>query len=94
MNESWKSDPRLKNMDGKKLSLLLSFAKELEEAPEDGKVNAFLSINRRAAEAHVNFSPAERELLLTILTEGLSPKEKARVQLIRSLTEKMQNGKR
>lgn len=93
MNESWKTDPRLKNMDPEKLSLLLSFAKELEAAPENQKMAVFLSINQRASEKHINFSSRERELLLSILTEGMSPEEKSRVRLIQNLASKMQKNR-
>jgi len=94
MNETWRTDPRLKNMDENKLSLLLSFARELENAPENQKMNVFLSINQRASESHISFSPADRDLLISILTEGMSPEEKNRVRLIQSLAAKMQKTRR
>lgn len=92
MNESWRNNPRLKSMDPEKLSLLLAFAKELEEAPESQKMAVLLSVNQRASEKHIRFSSEEKELLISILTEGMSPEEKSRVQLIRRLAERMPSG--
>lgn len=89
MQQSWKNDPRLKGMDQGRLELLCQFAEELKTAPKDRKMDAFLPLNRRAAEKNLHFSPAETELLLTILTEDLPPEEKKRVQLIQNLASRM-----
>ncbi|WP_349772768.1 hypothetical protein [Lacrimispora xylanisolvens] len=35
MNSNWKQDPRLKNMNPQKLSMLTEFAKRAEAAPKD-----------------------------------------------------------
>lgn len=94
MNETWKSDPRLKGMDPRKLSLLQDMAKELGEAPENQKMAAFLSVNQRAAENHISFTPAERDLILSILTEDMAPEEKKRVQLIKNLAAKLSSSGR
>lgn len=94
MNESWKTDPRLKNMDPKKMSLLLSFAKELETAPKNQKMAVFLSINQRAAADHITFSDQERDLLISILTEDMPPEEKNKVRLIRNLAMNIQKNGR
>lgn len=89
MNETWKNDPRLKGMDPRKLSLLQDMARELGEAPENRKMAAFLSVNQRAMEKHISFTPAERDLILSILTEDMAPEEKKRVQLIKNLAAKL-----
>lgn len=94
MNESWKNDPRLKGMDPEKLALLQSFAKELQEAPDSQKMTVFLSVSQKASRQKIAFSPGERELIISILTEGMSPEEKKRVQLIRDLASKLpKNGR-
>lgn len=94
MNESWKNDPRLKGMDQEKLSLLLDLAGELEKAPESLKLTALLSVSKRAADRNIRFSPEERELLISILTEGMSPEEKSRVRLLLRLAGRMPSGGR
>ena len=43
MSRAFENDPRLKHMDPGKLSALQSLAKELEAAPGDQKMAAFLS---------------------------------------------------
>ena len=64
MSRAFENDPRLKHMDPGKLSALQSLAKELEAAPGDQKMAAFLSASQKAAREHVSFSAEEQELLI------------------------------
>lgn len=93
MNESWKSDPRLHGMDSRKLALLTRFAADLEQAPQNQKMNTFLSLNKQAMEQGLSFSQDETSLLISILTEGLSPEEKKKVQMIQNLAGQMRRQK-
>lgn len=90
---NWKNDPRLKHMDPDRLSLLMDFAKELADAPQNDKMSCFMSINKRAADKKMIFSNDERDLLLSVLTEQMSPEEKKKVTLIRTLASRL-NGNR
>ena len=49
MSRAFENDPRLKHMDPGRLSALQSLAKELEAAPGDQKMAAFLSASQKAA---------------------------------------------
>ena len=59
MSRAFENDPRLKHMDPGRLSALQSLAKELEAAPGDQKMAAFLSASQKAAREHVSFSAEE-----------------------------------
>lgn len=48
MSRAFENDPRLKHMDPGRLSALQSLAKELEAAPGDQKMAAFLSAGQKA----------------------------------------------
>lgn len=85
MHASWKDDPRLKTMEPGKLKLLLSFAESLEQTPNEHKMAVLLSLQKRAAEERLTFSPEETELLFTILTKDMPPGERQKLQMIRSL---------
>ena len=89
MNPSWKSDPRLKDMDPAKLSLLSRLADRLRAAPQAEKMNALLSLSQEAAQAGLSFTSEETGLLFSILTEDLSPEEKKRAQLVQTLAAKL-----
>ncbi len=85
MNNSWKDDPRLKDVDPARVSALCSLAEELSGAPKEQKVAVFLSVSQKAAAMNLNFSPNERDLFIDILTKDMPPEEKKRVRLIQSL---------
>lgn len=91
--EQLKKDSRLNQMDPDRLSLLLDFANELAGTPDNRKLSCFLSISKRVATQNVQFSPAEQDLLLSVLTEGMSPEEKQKAEMIRNLAARMPRGK-
>lgn len=82
---SWRSDPRLHDMDAKKIALLASFADELAAAPENQKMNLFLRLHKTMQNSGLTFSGAEKELLFSILSENLSPAEQKKAEMIRRL---------
>ena len=84
-DKSWKSDPRLHNMEAKKIALLASIADELAAVPENQKMNAFLRLNQKFQAEHIFFSPEERDLLFQILTENLAPEDQKKAAMIRKL---------
>lgn len=88
-----KKDSRLNQMDPDRLSLLLDFASELENAPDNQKLSCFLSISQKAAKQNVYFSPAEQEILLSVLTENMSPEEKKKAEMIKNLASRLPRGK-
>lgn len=81
-NRDLHKDQRLSHLDPERLSRLLSYAKELSEAPQNQKMNTFLSIHQRASGQNISFSEEERDLLIQVLTEHMSPDEKKRVEMI------------
>ena len=88
MSRAFENDPRLKHMDPGRLSALQSLAKELEAAPGDQKMAAFLSASQKAAREHVSFSAEEQEL--QILMEGMSGEERKKAEAVRKLAGRMQ----
>ena len=88
MSRAFENDPRLKHMDPGRLSALQSLAKELEAAPGDQKMAAFLSASQKAAREHISFSAEEQELLIQI--EGMSGEERKKAEAVRKLAGRMQ----
>lgn len=90
-NTSYSSDERLSGIDPERLSTLMTYAKELADAPKNQKMTVFLSIQSKASQNQIAFTEAERDLLLQTLTKHMSDEEKKRVELIRSLASKLGN---
>ena len=94
MNQTWNSDPRLRRMDPRKLQLLDQFSAQLSNAPSSQKLPLFLELNRKLSAAGLAFSPEERSLLFTILTENISPGERKQAELIRDLAARLSKNER
>ena len=88
-NHSFPSDKHASALDDERFSLLMAYAKELADAPQNQKMNVFLSIQRKANQNRISFTESERDLLLNTLTEHMSEEEKKRVELIKSLAAKL-----
>ena len=88
-NRSFSAEEHLSGMDDTRISLLMAYAKELANAPQNQKMAVFLSIQQRAAQNKISFTESERDLLLNTLTEHMSEEEKKRVELIKSLAAKL-----
>ena len=82
-------DDRLKQIAPERIDELMKFANELAAAPQDQKMAVFLSIQQRASNNHVAFSNEERQVLIHVLTEHMSPEEKKKVELIQTLAAKL-----
>lgn len=87
--KNWKNDPRLKAMDPERLSILLEMAEALAAAPANRKMNEFLKLNQNVSQKGIHFTPTEQEVLISVLTENMSPEEKAKVEMIRKLAARM-----
>ncbi len=92
MNTAWKQDPRLKTMNQEKLSYLTKLAETVEQTPKDKLMPLFMSI--AASSSQFQFTDAETELLVYILTAKMSPAEKKRVEMLRTLSKKFRGRKK
>lgn len=72
-----------------RINLLMQMAKELSDAPKDQKMAVFLSIQKRANQQNLSFTPNERTLLIQALTSDMNEEEKKRVELIQTLASKL-----
>lgn len=84
MESNWKQDPRLKNMSQQKLEFLEQFAEKAKHSTKTELLPLLLNISRQ--NPSMNFTDEETELLVSILTENFSPKEKQQLKLLRQLS--------
>lgn len=89
MEYQWKNDPRLKDMDPKKLEYLTQFAEKVRQTPKSQLISTFLSLNADASQRGIHFTDEETELLVSILTAGFSPADKKRLDTLRLLSKKL-----
>ncbi|MDW2796960.1 hypothetical protein RZO55_05120 [Clostridium boliviensis] len=96
MNTNWKQDPRLKNMNPQKLSMLTEFAKRAESVPKDQLFQTLMSVSAEANQKGIQFSDEETDLLISIISANMNPSDRQRVETIRMLSKNMmkRNGKK
>lgn len=89
MDVGWKKDPRLKGMSQEKLTLLTEFANRIEHTDKNKLMEAFMSINLEAQQKGVQFNDKETALLVTILSSGMPPAEKKKLDMLKMLSKKI-----
>ncbi len=82
---SWSNNPRLKNIDPKKLAILIELMKEAEGKSMEQVLPLLMSTNKRLQEQNLVFSKEESELMIELLTKNMSPKEKMQFEMIRKM---------
>ncbi len=82
---SWSNNPKLKNIDPRKLTVLIELMKEAEGKPLDQVVPMLMRTNQRLQEQNLVFSKEESDLMLDLLTKSMSPKEKMQFEMIRKM---------
>lgn len=89
MDSSWKQDPRLRGMSKEKLTLLTEFADRIEHTEKNKLMDAFMSINLEAQQKGIQFNDKETALLVSILSAGMPPAEKKKLDLLKMLSKKL-----
>lgn len=89
MDNKWKQDPRLKAMSKEKLAMLTEFADRIEHSDKSNLMEVFMSINMEAKQKGIQFNDRETALLVNILSSGMPPAEKKRIDLLKMLSKKM-----
>ena len=89
MEQNWRNDPRLKAMNQEKLKILEQFSDRIQQTDQSHLMEAFVSMNREASQRGIVFNDKETALLVSILTSGMNPKEKKKLDLLRMLSKKL-----
>ncbi len=82
---SWTNNPKLNNIDPRKLAILLDLVKEAEGKPMDKLVPLLMNTNKRLQQQNMTFSKDESDVMIEILTKNMSPKEKQQFEIIKKM---------
>ncbi len=82
---SWTNNPKLNNMDPRKLAVLMELVGELEGKPMDKALPYVIEANKKLKKQDMSFTKDENELLMDILGKNLSPKEKKQFEMIKNM---------
>lgn len=82
---SWTNNPKLNNVDPRKLAILLELVKEAEGKPMDKLVPLLVSTNKRLQQQNLTFTKDESDMMIEILTKNMTPKEKTQFEMIKKM---------
>ncbi len=80
---SWTNNPKLNNIDPRKMTIFLELMKEADGKPMEQLVPLLMNANKKLQQQNMAFSKDESELLMEILTKNLSAKERQQFEMIR-----------
>lgn len=82
---SWTNNPKIKNIDPRKLTILLELMKEAEGKPMDQLVPLLMTTNRKLQQQNLTFSKDESDVMIDILTKNMTQREKAQFEMIKKM---------
>lgn len=80
-----KKNPAFANLSPMKLLFLEQILTEMQKQNKDTMMPFFLAVNTKASQLGIHFTDAETELIFSQMEKKMSPAEKKRLQMIRSL---------
>lgn len=83
VDNSWINNPKLKNVDPRKMDIFLELIREADGKPLDQLVPLLIATNKKLQKQNMAFNKDEADVLLEVLTKNLSPKEKQQFELIK-----------
>ncbi len=87
--EQLKLDPRLQQIQPEKLQYIMDFASRVSSLSKEQVMPAFLNLQMDAARKNIRFSDAETEILVSILSSGMTATEKKKLETLRILAKKL-----
>lgn len=79
------NDSRLKNMHPLKREILLRLSNSQSTMTPEQMLPQLMEINKELQKRDLSFSRSESEIVLDVLSEGMSPQEKQKINMIKSM---------
>ena len=87
--QNWSENPKLKNIDPKKLNLIEMLTQQANSKKPDEILPFFLAVNAKANEMGISFNDDETELILEALKSKMTPSDIKKIDMIRNFTKMM-----
>lgn len=85
---SWMNNPTLRNIDPKKLGILLELVNDTEGKPADKILPYLIATNTKLKSQGLSFTSDETDLMLSILMKDLSEEEKKKIEMVKKMIKK------
>lgn len=85
VDNHWTNNPKLRNVDPRKMTILLQLVKEAEGKPMEQLLPLLIGANNKLKQQNMAFTTDERDAVIEVLTKNMSPKEKAQFEMIKQI---------
>lgn len=87
-DSSSNGNQKMKNIDPRKLAVLLETMKEAEGKSMDKLLPIIMNTNKKLKDQNLSFTKEESEMMIELLSKNMSPKEKMQFEMIRKMMSK------
>jgi len=87
-NFNWMNHPAMKDIDARKLAILVDLANEAEGLSTEKALPLLLKTNAKMKALGLTFTPTETELLVEILSKDMSPNDKQKLDALKKMITK------
>lgn len=84
-----KNDPRLAGMDPVKLQYIEKIAAQIPSQSKSDLLSTLLSLQADARKNNISFTDQETALLISIITSGMPPDEKKKIEMLHFFAKKL-----
>ena len=84
-----KNDPRLAGMDPVKLQYIEKIAAQIPSQSKSDLLSTLLSLKADARKNNISFTDQETALLISIITSGMPPDEKKKIEMLHCFAKKL-----
>ena len=84
-DSSQNKNPKMKNIDPRKLLILMELMKEAEGKSMDKLLPLVVNTNKKLQDQNLAFTKDESDLMIEILTKNMSPKDKTQFEMLRTM---------
>lgn len=85
MNEQWKMNPSVKNIDPKKIEIMELLVNQCRGKSMENILPDLMAASSRLAEQGIAFTNEETGIIIDALSESMSGEEKQRLQMLRNM---------
>lgn len=78
-------NPKMKNIDPRKLAILLEVVKEAEGKSMDKVLPIIMGANKKMQKESLSFTKDESEYMMELLTKNMSAKDRAQIDMLRKM---------
>lgn len=82
---SWINHPAMKNMDARKMKVIVNLLNEVEGQPIEAALPAIMRANQELKRQGLSFTPQEQSVIMDIITKDLSPAQRQKVEMVKAM---------